>query len=402
MNSCVLKTGISFLFLSLWVTGVQAASLQIINNDRSGEGFNDETRVAPVGGNPGTTLGQQRLNALRFAANQLGATLASTVTIQVAAEFNPPSTNEGCSRSSATLASAGTTRVVSDFPNAPIADTFYPIALANALSGRDQDTSLPDITADFNSSIDNNSLCLEGVNWYYGYDDSPTRENDLNFISTATHELIHGLGFATFADLESGEFLADSPDVFSRFMLDLSRGAIWPQLTARQRATSATNDGNLVWNGPSTNSQAVSTLDNNMGANQGRIQLFAPFPLQPGSSVSHWDTEVTPNALMEPFDTSDINVTEGIGLSSCLLQDIGWKLINNARCPDGAPSSQQPDSGQDDPDVEEANPPAPTSNPADENSGSGGGGCALAGGAPDPLFPLLILIAALMLRWRRA
>jgi hypothetical protein len=40
-----------------------AATITILNNDGAGVGFNDPTVVAPGGGNLGTTLGQQRLNA---------------------------------------------------------------------------------------------------------------------------------------------------------------------------------------------------------------------------------------------------------------------------------------------------------------------------------------------------
>jgi len=48
---------------------VEAAVIRVINNDNLGEGFNDPTPVAPVGGNTGTTLGQQRLIAFQRAAN---------------------------------------------------------------------------------------------------------------------------------------------------------------------------------------------------------------------------------------------------------------------------------------------------------------------------------------------
>jgi hypothetical protein len=37
-------------------------------DDGTGLGFDDPTPVAPVGGNPGTTLGQQRLIAAAFTA----------------------------------------------------------------------------------------------------------------------------------------------------------------------------------------------------------------------------------------------------------------------------------------------------------------------------------------------
>ena len=40
-----------------------STTITILNADSPGVGFNDPTAVAPVGNNPGTTLGQQRLNA---------------------------------------------------------------------------------------------------------------------------------------------------------------------------------------------------------------------------------------------------------------------------------------------------------------------------------------------------
>ena len=49
-----------------------AATFTIVNLDSAGEGFNELTSAAPVGGNSGTTLGQQRLNAFQHAANIWG------------------------------------------------------------------------------------------------------------------------------------------------------------------------------------------------------------------------------------------------------------------------------------------------------------------------------------------
>ena len=68
-----------------------AATISVINDDGAGEGFNDPTAVAPVGGNPGATLGAQRLNAFEFAADLWADLITSDVEIRVAAEFNPSS-----------------------------------------------------------------------------------------------------------------------------------------------------------------------------------------------------------------------------------------------------------------------------------------------------------------------
>lgn len=49
--------------------------------------------------------------------------------------------------------------------------------------------------------------------------------------------------------------------------------------------------------------------------------MYAPDPVEPGSSVSHYDTAVTPNALMEPFITGP---TSDLDLTVPLLTDLGW------------------------------------------------------------------------------
>jgi len=61
----------------------------ILNNDGPNEGFNDPAPRAPIGGNTGTTLGQQRLIAFQFAADKWGETLDSPVPIVVRGNFDP-------------------------------------------------------------------------------------------------------------------------------------------------------------------------------------------------------------------------------------------------------------------------------------------------------------------------
>src|SRR5262245_14112459 len=115
---------IRFAFLSLALIGLLAfasgavfgqSTITIVNGDGPGEGFNDPTPVAPVGGNNGTTLGQQRLNAFQFAADVWGGKLASNVEIRILARFNP----QTCTASSAVLGSAGTTTIFRDFTGDP-------------------------------------------------------------------------------------------------------------------------------------------------------------------------------------------------------------------------------------------------------------------------------------------
>lgn len=65
------------------------ASFVLNPTDAAGVGFNDPTPAAPVGGNGGTTLGQQRLNAIRYALYLWGNTVDSPVPIVVDVSFAP-------------------------------------------------------------------------------------------------------------------------------------------------------------------------------------------------------------------------------------------------------------------------------------------------------------------------
>ena len=149
-----------------------SATLILNNQDGPGEGFNDTTPVAPVGGNPGTTVGAQRLAVFEYAAQLIGSVIDSTETISVRASFDPLS----CDASSGTLGQAGPQSFHKDFPGAPELQTYYTQAQANSHLGFDIELALDDVQAQFNSSVDNNNSCLNNRNWYYGLDgNSPAK-----------------------------------------------------------------------------------------------------------------------------------------------------------------------------------------------------------------------------------
>jgi len=243
----------TLVFFSLASTAFGAATIVIQNNDAAGVGFNDPTPVAPIGGNPGTTLGQQRLNAFQFAANIWGATLNSNVTITVKADWIALA----CTSSSATLGSAGAASISGNFPGAPFNDTWYAAALANALTGSDLDPANPDINAHFNINLGNPG-CLDGIHFYLGLDNN--HGNDTDLVTVLIHEFSHGLGFQTFTDRSSGAQPQGIPSIFDRFLFDDTTGKTWVQMTDLERQASAINTGNLAWNGPVVTSQTSNVL----------------------------------------------------------------------------------------------------------------------------------------------
>src|SRR4051794_11019713 len=292
------------------------STVTIINNDGPGEGFNDPTPFTPTGGNPALTLGQARLNAFRHAAFIWGSMLTSSVEIKIAAQMN----SLGGTATQAILGSAGASTIHRNFPGAPLANTWYSQALANSLSNFDQDPGSADITAQFNSDVDG-PVVLGATNWYYGVDGNPG--SNVDFVSVVIHELGHGLGFQTYVNAATGAKMGGFNDTF---MLNLechgSTPAAYAAETDAQRAACGIGDPNLHWIGPNTLT-AAAAVPLTAGFPGGHVQMNAPNPFVPGSSVSHFAIAAFPNQLMEPSYTGANHL---VALTLPVMRDIGWTL----------------------------------------------------------------------------
>jgi hypothetical protein len=218
------------------VAPVNGAIFVVQNRDAAGFGFNDPTPVAPVGGNPGTTLGAQRLAVYEYVAglwqtainNDLAAQgYVGNFKIIVSAGWEALT----CSASSAVLGSASAWNGWRDFENAPRANTWYPQALANKLTktslsdeidpGVDGDDHV-DIRTQFNINLGKPD-CLAGSPFYLGLDGNAGGQ--VNFVATLLHELGHGLGFTLFTTSSAnGSRFAGSPSVWEAQMIDNTTG----------------------------------------------------------------------------------------------------------------------------------------------------------------------------------
>src|SRR5262249_47345586 len=145
----------------------RAATVTVLNLDGPSEGFNDPSPVAPIGGNNGVTLGQQRLLAFPHAADLWGAVLQSNVPILVDATVDQAQ----CDATSAIRGSAAPNTVDRDTPGAPKAGVWFTQALANSCAGVDNEPTEDDIVASFNSAI--GTTCAFPITWYYGFDANP-------------------------------------------------------------------------------------------------------------------------------------------------------------------------------------------------------------------------------------
>ncbi|MDQ6800604.1 MAG: peptidase [Acidobacteriota bacterium] len=216
--------------------------ITIHSTDDPNVGLNDPTPVDPVGGNPGKTLGEQRMIALQTAADVWSKLIDTNVEIVIEARFRSLTP---CDATTGVLASAGPTHTVSNFENAPKQDVWYPIALANRFAKKDLSTDA-DISSQFNLDVDN-ATCLGATSWYYGLDNKHGSNVDL--ITVALHEFAHGLGVSGTYNSRTGSLFQGLPSVFELHTFDDTLGLRWDQMTDAQRLVSQTNDQNLVWDG---------------------------------------------------------------------------------------------------------------------------------------------------------
>lgn len=241
------------------------ATIQIVNFDFPDVGFNDPTPAAPVGGNPGTTVGEQRLRAFEHAAGIWGSTLTSPITIRIVAFFD----DLACTATSAVLGGAAPYRSVRNFAPEPgfpglEPNTWYPIALGEKRTG----LAISEIFAPgdpfqafaiFNPNLGQPD-CLENSGWYYGLDTN-TPAGRINMVTVLLHEFGHGLGFtAGPTNTSTGVRSAGSPSVWEARMGDLSLGKTWLDMVDAERAFSARNSTNLVWIGTNTTATIPSVL----------------------------------------------------------------------------------------------------------------------------------------------
>lgn len=279
-----------------------ATKITIVNADQPGRGFNDPTPAQPAGGNPGTTLGEQRLNAFRYAAEIWERAIQSPVEIQIRATFAPIPDRGECTATSGILGAAGPSETAADFPGAPMSGVAYPIALANSLAGRDLRLGSPDIDAFFNADVDNDT-CLGKRSWYYGLDGRSGEHVDL--VVVLLHEFAHGLGMSGMMKVSTGLFVGGKPGIFETHALDLVTGLRFDQLNAQQRKAAAISGNRTVWDGTATRQAAAQLLNISSTLRVTGIAGSVSFAVNPASFGPRTDAVPVAGRIVAPMDAAD-------------------------------------------------------------------------------------------------
>jgi hypothetical protein len=253
----------------------------------------------------------QAQTAFDYAVKIWSSILVSTVPITVDAYWQP--------LASGALGQGGPNtlfRTTGTPPSGVQPNTWYPVALANQFAGQDLDPGNTDLTSTLNSNF----------NWYYGTDGkTPTSQIDL--VSVALQELLHGLGSIGLMNYSNGQgewgYGTGYPSIYDRYLENGSGQSLLstnlfpnPSFTLGNQLTS----NNLFFDG----SNAIA------GNNGNRPKLYAPSSWQQGSSLYHLDENTYPQGNPNSLNTPYINYGESIhdpgSIIRGLLKDEGWKI----------------------------------------------------------------------------
>jgi hypothetical protein len=313
------------------------ATIQILNADDPGIGFNDPTPADPIGGNTGTTVGEQRLNAFQHAANIWGQTLTSPITIRIVAFFDALA----CTANAGTLGGAAPYRSIRDFPGMPGAPglepgTWYPIALAEKRTAFPvSETFFPNdpfqAFAVFNMNLGQPG-CLQNSGWYYGLDTN-TPLSRINMVTVLLHEFAHGLGFTVgTTSANTGARSGGFPSVWEARMRDQSLGKTWLAMTQQERMLSARNTNNLVWQGAQTTASIPETLGPGTELFlQGNPVSAGLYQAEPAAFGARIPADGLPGILTLARDTGGTSDTDGC---EPIISDVAGRiaLVDRGGC----------------------------------------------------------------------
>jgi hypothetical protein len=247
--------------------------------------------------NPGFSPEAQA--AFQYAIDIWESLIVSSVPIKIDAYWTP--------LASTVLGGALYTSAYANFEGAQKLNVFYPVALAEKITGRNLNGEEADLFIQFNSN----------ANWNYNPVSTPAA-GQFDLATVVLHEIGHGLGFSgsfttdgttgTVGLQSSGVPIIYDIPIENLGNFNLIRSIPSPSTDLHSELTS----NNLFFNSPTTT----------------RPKLYAPTAFSAGSSISHLD-EVTYNnsadALMTP-NIAPLEVIRNPGVAWNMLKDLGWEM----------------------------------------------------------------------------
>lgn len=250
-----------------------------------------------------TGFSEQAQAAFQAAVDIWAQLISSPVTIRIDANWEQLATG--------TLGSASWNTAFRNFEGAKELDTWYPVALAEKMAGRDlNDVTDADIVASFN----------RGANWYLGLDGNPGA-GEFDLVSVVLHEIGHGLGFIDSYGYSEG--VGSYGIQGFPFVFDLSL-----ENTAGSSLTGMGNNSTALGNALTSNTvyfNSPAAIANNGS----RPRLYAPTTWDNGSSIAHLNESTypagNPNSLMTPQIGANEVMHDPGQITLDMFGDMGWE-----------------------------------------------------------------------------
>ena len=214
-----------------------------------------------------------------------------------------------------TLASCGPSAYYQNLEDMYYSDRFYPVAIAEKLADEELNgNNSPDMTATFNKTIE----------WYFGTDGNcPSTKYD--FVSTALHEITHGLGFTGFfyVNNSSGGY-SEPPAIFDQYVANGAKH----NLTDVQHFENPSNNMYKALTSNALYFRSPATLFDGNGI---APRLYAPSTWSDGSSVYHLNDATysagSENSLMTHAAGKGEAVHDPGPITMGIMADLGWKAL---------------------------------------------------------------------------
>lgn len=255
----------------------------------------------------------QARDAFQYAVDIWATLITSDVPIYLDAEF---SALGGTEDGSTTLGQAGAGTTLRSFEGAHNDSTYYVIALAEKIAGKDlNEPGDADIEAEFNNEVD----------WYLGTDGN-TPSDKLDFVTIVLHEIGHGLGFSGLIRLdEELEVSLTFPTTYDNFIVNGSDKSILDVLDNEPQLVSYMQSEDLFIDSP------LSKISND----DKKVKINAPDSYESGSSLYHWDNifNGSENSLMTQQSIPGGSIHDPGPNTMSLFADMGWVNTRLAHTP---------------------------------------------------------------------